>query len=93
MSFWQVIFLSSVLFLLFIFIGTIIYSFVIKKNIKKQKDTFIEVHENLSEGQFVEFGYGLFGTIKTVGLETCDIEIKSGAVITVSRYTISKILK
>ena len=58
----------------------------------KQKDYYKEVHTELAVGKRVAFSNGLIGKLVRVGKETCDIEVKSGAVIEVSRYAVQEVL-
>lgn len=50
------------------------------------------LHQSLGKGQTVVFSNGLYGQIQSVSKETVDIQVKSGAVMTVSRYAISEIV-
>lgn len=59
---------------------------------EKAKKYFADLHTGLAEGQKVQLSNGIFGTVRTVGKETVDIEIKSGAIMEVSRYAISQIM-
>lgn len=60
---------------------------------RRQKDYFAGIHKGLAVGQRVAFAGGLYGKLVRVGKETCDVEIKSGVVVEVSRYAIQKIVK
>lgn len=93
MTVWQVVFVSAMCFIAFTVIGLILYYFSIRKNMNRQKDKFEQLHLNLKAGDYVEFSNGIFGKVVKVETETCDIAIKSGAVMTVSRYAISDIIK
>lgn len=62
------------------------------KKFKQQREYYKELQQRLKIGQQVEFGNGLYGKVKKIEEETCDIEIKSGAIMTVSRYTIGRIV-
>ena len=59
---------------------------------RKQKNYYKDVHIELAPGKKVAFSNGLIGKLVRVGKETCDIEIKSGAVIEVSRYAVQEVL-
>lgn len=90
---WMIIFITSMTVVGLVFLTAVVYYFLTYRKIKKQREYFEHLHQNLSAGQMVEFANGLIGKLRTVGTETCDIEIKSGAVITVSRYTISRLIE
>lgn len=68
----------------------IVYYLFSYKNIKKRRQHFETLHRNLAAGQRVEFANGLIGKIKSVGDEVCVIELKSGALMEVSRFAISR---
>lgn len=68
----------------------IVYYLFSYKNIKKRRQHFETLHRNLAAGQRVEFANGLIGKIKSVGNEVCVIELKSGALMEVSRFAISR---
>lgn len=58
---------------------------------KKQQKYFAELHKSLKVGSRVQFAGGLFGKLVRVGKETCDVEVKSGQVLEVSRFAIQAI--
>lgn len=87
------IFITSIVVIVFVIVSLFIYYSFTRKQYKNQKEHFQQLHQNLATGQKVEFSNGLVGVIDKVDTEYCDIKIKSGAVITVSRYAISKIVK
>ncbi len=67
----------------------VIYNYL---RMRKQKNYYEDVHKELSCGQRVMFSDGLYGKVVRVGKETCDVEVKSGTIIEVSRYAIQEIL-
>lgn len=84
---------SSIVFLAFLIICALFYYVMSSRGLKKQAQIMEQLHKNLKVGQKVSFSNGLFGKLVRVGNETCDIEVKSGVVIEVSRYAISQIVK
>jgi preprotein translocase subunit YajC len=90
---WELILASSGVSIVLILIILGLYAFFSSRGMKKQKEHFTDLHTQLKPGDKVQFSNGLFGTIKRVGKETVDIEVKSGAVIEVSRYAVSEIVK
>ncbi len=78
--------------IVFVFLTLGIYYIFTRKNYKKQKEHFEQLHLNLKAGQTVEFSNGLIGKIAKVENEFCDIEIKSGGIIKVSRFAITKLV-
>lgn len=87
---WEIVFVTSMVVLVFVIVTLFIYYLFTRKRYKAQKQHFEDLHMNLKPGQKVEFANGLIGTIKSTGTEYCTIEIESGGVIKVSRYAISR---
>lgn len=92
-SLWSTILATSIVLLVMLFLIIVIYYFVSAKGMKKRKTHFENLHTSLAKGQMVVFSNGIYGTIQQVGEETVDIQVKSGATMTVSRYAISEIVK
>ncbi len=46
----------------------------------------------MARGQRVVLASGIYGKLVRVGEETCDVEVKSGAVLEVSRASIQQIV-
>ena len=74
-------------------ITVLIYYLFNKRFYDKQRKHFEELHLNLKVNDQVEFSNGLIGTIVKVGSAYCDIKVKSGAVMTVSRFAISRFVE
>lgn len=91
--FWNSIFYTSIVLIGFIVIIVAIYYIISSRGMKKQRKHFEELHKNLAVGQKVQFGNGIYGTVKHIGDNTVDIEVKNGAVMEVSRFAISEIVK
>ncbi len=89
---WDNILASSIVLLTFLLIVGVILTVVNYLRMRKQKDYYKGVHTELAVGKKVAFSSGLIGKLVRVGKETCDIEVKSGAVIEVSRYAIQEVL-
>lgn len=89
---WTAIMASSIVLLALIALIVTVYYFVSKKGMKSRKVHFEKLHLSLAKGQTVVFSNGIYGNITSLGKETVDIQIKSGAVLTVSRYAISEIV-
>ncbi len=83
---------SSIALLGLLAIGAIIYYILSFTRIKKRRQHFEDLHNSLAVGQEVEFSNGLYGVLTSVGQERCDIRVKSGAIISVSRYAITEIV-
>ena len=89
----QNILASSIVFLVFLIICFLIYSILGRKKVKEKQGYYEDIHKNLAKGQKVMFSDGIYGKLVRVGMETCDIEVKNGAVLEVSRYAIQEIVK
>ena len=75
---------SSVALLGLLGIMGLIYTVWSQINMKKKQKYFKELHTELKPGQEVLFAGGIYGTVK-------GIEVRSGAVVDVSRYAIQEI--
>ncbi len=89
---WDNILASSIVLLAFLAIAGVALTILNYLRMRKQKDYYKGVHTELEVGKKVAFSSGLIGKLVRVGKETCDIEVKSGAVIEVSRYAIQEVL-
>ena len=92
-NFMENILASSIVFLVFLAVIGVIFTVLNYRRMSKQKDYYKDVHTELEVGTRVAFSNGLIGKLVRVGKETCDIEVKSGAVIEVSRYAIQEVIK
>lgn len=93
MDFWQSVLSACTALLILIAIMGVVYAIYSAVKANKQKASFAELHANLKRGQRVAFAGGLYGRLVRVGEKTCDVEVKSGAVVEVSRYAIQEISK
>ena len=91
-NFMENILASSIVFLVFLAVIGVIFTVLNWRRMSKQKDYYKDVHTELAVGDRVAFSNGLIGKLVRVGKETCDIEVKSGAVIEVSRYAVQEVL-
>lgn len=91
-SIYSLILIISLVIIAFVIITLGIYYLFTRGDYKKRKKHFEELHLNLKPGQTVEFSNGLIGEVVKVADEYCDIKVKSGAVITVSRFAITKLV-
>jgi len=60
---------------------------------RKQKESFASLHEQLKIGQNVMLNSGIYGKIKTLNEETVTLEIADKTVIQVSRFSIHSFLE
>lgn len=90
---WENLLYSSISLIVLITVGMLVMQVINYFNVKKRRKYFEQLHVDLKVGNKVSFSNGLYGTIRSLDETTADIEIKSGAIITVSRYAISTIEK
>lgn len=90
-SFTQSILGASVaLLILFALIGIVLFIVTFMRT-RKKKNAYAHVHKNMAVGQRVLFAGGIYGMLVRVGKQTCDVKIKSGEVMEVSRYAIQEL--
>lgn len=91
-TFWTNVLTSSIALILLFVIIMMIYYFINFRGLKKRKEHFADLHQNLKNGQKVVLGNGIYGKVTSVNGDTIDLKVKSGAIMEVSRYSISKII-
>ena len=90
---WESILASSIVLLVFIILIVLVYYIISMRGMKQRKKHFEKIHQTLAKGQEVSFSNGIYGIIQAVHTDTVDIQVKSGAIMTVSRYAITDIVK
>lgn len=90
---WESILAASIVLIVFFIVIVLVYYIISSRGMKQRKKHFETLHQNLSKGQEVHFSNGIYGTIQAVREDTVDIQVKSGAIMTVSRYAVSDIIK
>lgn len=90
---WDDILASSIVMLVFVVLMLGIYYLLSARGLKQRKEHFAKLHQELASGQYVSFANGIYGTVVAVGKDTVDIQVKSGAVMTVSRYAITGVVE
>lgn len=89
---WQTILYTSIALIVIIFLIVFVVYVVNLKNLKSQKQHFKEIHQGIRVGVKVEVLNGFYGRIESINEETIDLKVKSGAILEVSRYAITKII-
>ncbi|MDY2777697.1 MAG: preprotein translocase subunit YajC [Collinsella sp.] len=84
---------SSVALLILLAIMGVVYVLWSMSGIKKKQKYFEQIHTTIAPGQKVMFGGGIYGTIKKVDGDVVQVEVRSGAILDVSRYAIQEIDK
>lgn len=75
--------------LIIIIIVYYIYSFTM---VKKRKAYLIQMHEAMQVGKRVIFAGGIYGKIIEIKGDVVTVEVKRGAHLDISRYSISEVL-
>lgn len=89
---WDNILAASIVILAMIAILGVIFGVLNYRGVKKKRTHFEDLHKRLKSGQTVVTSAGIYGKLLKVTDETVDMEVKSGAVFTVSRFAISEIV-
>lgn len=84
------IFASSIVFVVFLIICTLIYYALNYKNLKSSKKYYEEIHKNLAPGKNIEFCGGIKGKVVSVQGDDIEVRLSGGSTMTISRYIISK---
>lgn len=91
-NFWENVFASSVVLLVMMLLMAVVMAIISMRGTSKRRKHFEQLHTQLKSGQKIVTSSGIYGKVKGVSEETVDVEVKSGAVITVSRFTIAEII-
>jgi len=83
---------ASIALLILLTIIVLIYFVISTRNVKRQKKYYEEIHTTMACGQRVVLASGIYGKLVRVGEDTCDVEVKSGAVLEVSRASVQQIV-
>lgn len=89
---WEIVLYSSITFGVILSVMVMIYYIYSARLMKKRRQEFVKIHEELKVGKQVLFAGGLKGKVVRAGEEFVDVEISKDNVITVSRFSISQIL-
>ncbi len=82
---------SSIVLLAFLAVMGVVYTVWSSVKMRKKRKYFEELHVELAPGQEVVFGGGIYGRVKRVDGDKVEVEVRSGAVMDVSRYAIQQI--
>lgn len=83
---------SSIALLALLAVIAVVYLLFGYLRTRRQKDYFEEMHRELRPGRKVAFCGGMYGTLRRVGEKSCDVELKGGGVVEVSRYAIQQLV-
>lgn len=89
---WEnILYTSIALIIIIVFIAVVVYV-VNMKNLKKQKEHFKQIHQSIQVGAKVEVLNGIYGKVAAINEDTIDLKVKSGSIVEVSRYAVTKVL-
>ncbi len=90
-GFWGSVLSSSVALLILFAIMGVVYLVWSQVGVRKKRNYFKELHNELAPGQEIMFAGGIYGTIKSINGDKVEVKVRSGAVMDVSRYAIQEI--
>lgn len=70
-----------------------IYYFYSFGMVKKRKAYLVKMHESVQVGKRIIFASGIYGTIVGIDGDVITVEVKKGAHLEISRYSISEVLE
>ena len=76
--------------LLIVIVVYYLYSFSL---VKKRKAYLIKLHESIAIGKRVVFAGGIYGKIVDLQDDMVTVEVKKGAHLLISRYSISEVIE
>ncbi|MEG2708716.1 MAG: preprotein translocase subunit YajC [Vagococcus sp.] len=89
---WEnILYTSIALIIIIVFIAAVVYV-VNMKNLKKQKEHFKQIQQSIQVGAKVEILNGIYGKVAAINEDTIDLKVKSGSIVEVSRYAVTKVL-
>lgn len=89
---WENILYSSIALIIIIVIILLLFYVINMKNVSSQKKHFEKIHQELTVGKKVLILNAIYGEVSKVNGDTFDLKLKSGEIMEVSRYAISKII-
>lgn len=82
--------IALAVFLILILVVYYIYSY---NMVKKRKAYLVSMHESISVGRRIVFAGGIYGKIVEINGDVLTVEVKKGAHLEVSRYSVSEVLE
>lgn len=89
---WNIILWTSITLVVFMGIVVMVLTAISAINMKKRREEVKETHQELSVGRRVIFAGGLYGKVVSISEQTCDVEVNSKCILTVSRFAIQELL-
>jgi preprotein translocase subunit YajC len=77
----------------FLILIIVIYYFYSYGMVKKRKTYLVNMHESIQVGKRIIFAGGIFGKIVEINGDIITVEVKKGAHLEVSRYSVSEVLE
>ena len=83
---------STIVLVIMITICIVVFYFINRRQVNAKRESYVMLHQSLKPNLKVEFAGGLVGKLVSVGDEYCEAELTKGMVITISRYSISRVI-
>ena len=89
---WEVILWTCITVAVLAGIVAIILIFISARNVRKRSSELKDIHIELKAGMKIMFCGGVYGKVVKVGDETVEVEVAKNVVITISRYSIQRVV-
>jgi len=70
----------------------VVYYFYSFRMVNRRKAYLVQLHEELKVGKKILFAGGIFGKVVEINGDVITVEVKKGAHLEISRYSISEVL-
>lgn len=90
---WEIIMYTCMTIAALLAIFVVVYYVSSARMIKKRRADIVSIYENLKVGKEVLFSGGIKGKIVGVRDDFLELEVSKGMVLTVSKYSVSEVLK
>ena len=89
---WEVVLWTCITVAVLAGIVAIILIFISARNVRKRSSELKDIHIELKAGMKIMFCGGVYGKVVKVGDETVEVEVAKNVVITISRYSIQRVV-
>lgn len=89
---WEQILASSIVMAGLFLIVIVVYYLYSFSMVKKRKAYLVQLHQDIQVGKRVLFAGGIYGKVIEVNDDIITVEVKRGAHLDISRYSISEVL-
>ncbi len=71
----------------------VVYYFYSFGMVKKRKQYLMQMHQDIQVGKKIIFAGGIYGKIVDIDGDVITVEVKKGAHLEISRYSVSEVVK